>query len=213
MSKGKVKKLILMGIGCAVLLGAAIVYAVLYNHSRLVEPMTMSEYVFSVKDIPMLAAGAVLFLYIIYLIISIFKAALHSKNAAANHTRKLSPYLGFFGFFGFFGLLGFWTYHVQGIIYPFIFFTFFGFFGFFYEGKLSDVLKDELYRENERKAELQAYKTGFVLLFIVIWLIGMGTLSRNVEWCAIFMLIAMSLIYALVLFLSRYLLYRYEKEE
>ena len=37
--------------------------------------------------------------------------------------------------------------------------------------------------------------------------------SRNVEWCAMFMLISVSLIYALVLFLSNYLLYRYEKRE
>ena len=37
--------------------------------------------------------------------------------------------------------------------------------------------------------------------------------SRNVEWCAIFMLISVSLIYGLVLFLSNYLLYRYEKGE
>jgi len=34
-----------------------------------------------------------------------------------------------------------------------------------------------------------------------------------VEWCAIFMLISVSLIYALVIFLSNYLLYRYEKGE
>ena len=32
-------------------------------------------------------------------------------------------------------------------------------------------------------------------------------------WCAIFMLISVSLIYALVIFLSNYLLYRYEKGE
>ena len=72
---------------------------------------------------------------------------------------------------------------------------------------------DKLFLENKRKAEINAYKVGFKLLFIVIWLMAIGMFSRNVEWCAIFMLISVSLIYALVIFLSNYLLYRYEKGE
>lgn len=75
------------------------------------------------------------------------------------------------------------------------------------------LLEDELFLENKRKAEINAYKVGFKLLFIVIWLMAIGMFSRNVEWCAIFMLISVSLIYALVIFLSNYLLYRYEKGE
>ena len=78
----------------------------------------------------------------------------------------------------------------------------------------SDVQKGEnVFQENKRKAQLEAYKIGFKLLFVVIWLMAIGMFSRNVEWCAIFMLISVSLIYALVLFLSNYLLYRYEKRE
>ena len=87
------------------------------------------------------------------------------------------------------------------------------FFSFFFEGKLSHILEDELFQENKRKAQLEAYKIGFKLLFVVIWLMAIGMFSRNVEWCAMFMLISVSLIYALVLFLSNYLLYRYEKRE
>lgn len=78
---------------------------------------------------------------------------------------------------------------------------------------LKENLEDELFLENKRKAEINAYKVGFKLLFIVIWLMAIGMFSRNVEWCAIFMLISVSLIYALVIFLSNYLLYRYEKGE
>ena len=78
---------------------------------------------------------------------------------------------------------------------------------------LSHILEDELFQENKRKAQLEAYKIGFKLLFVVIWLMAIGMFSRNVEWCAIFMLISVSLIYALVLFLSNYLLYRYEKRK
>ena len=77
----------------------------------------------------------------------------------------------------------------------------------------SHIVEDELFQENKRKAQLEAYKIGFKLLFVVIWLMAIGMFSRNVEWCAIFMLISVSLIYALVLFLSNYLLYRYEKRE
>ena len=78
----------------------------------------------------------------------------------------------------------------------------------------SDVQKGEnVFQENKRKAQLEAYKIGFKLLFVVIWLMAIGMFSRNVEWCAMFMLISVSLIYALVLFLSNYLLYRYEKRE
>ena len=99
------------------------------------------------------------------------------------------------------------------LFYFFAFFIFFGFFSFFFEGKLSHILEDELFQENKRKAQLEAYKIGFKLLFVVIWLMAIGMFSRNVEWCAIFMLISVSLIYALVLFLSNYLLYRYEKRK
>ena len=78
----------------------------------------------------------------------------------------------------------------------------------------SDVQKGEnVFQENKRKAQLEAYKIGFKLLFVVIWLMAIGMFSRNVEWCAMFMLISVSLIYALVLFLSNYLLYRYEKRK
>ena len=51
---------------------------------------------------------------------------------------------------------------------------YFGFFFFFFEGKLSHTLEDELFQENRRKAQLSAYKIGFKLLFVVIWLMGMG---------------------------------------
>ena len=170
MSKKQIKRIIFMGLGCAALLIAAVIYSLLYNEGRWVKEMDMSTYVFSPKDIPMLAAGVL-------------------------------------------GFGGFWTYDKYGEIFPFVFFLFFGFFGLFFEGKLSHTLEDELFQENRRKAQLKAYKTGFRLLFIVIWLMGLGMFSRNVEWCAIFMLISVSFIYALVLFLSNYFLYRYEKGE
>lgn len=212
MNKRKIKQLIYMGIVCTLLLVSSSIYAVLYNHSRLVEPMDFSAYVFHIKDTPMILSGILFIAYIIYMVISIIKYGMH-KPVDHTHTKKLSPYLGFLGFFGFFGFAGFWTYSDLGVIYPFLFFTFFGFFGFYYDGKLSNTLRDELFEQNVKTASIKAYKTGFALLFIVIWGIGMGMLSNNLEWCAIFMLISISLIYALVLFLDKYYLYRLEKEE
>ncbi|MDD2978409.1 MAG: DUF3796 domain-containing protein [Hespellia sp.] len=213
MSKRKIKNTVIMGIGLVILIIAGVVYSLLFNDGRWVYETDLSEYVFIAKDIPMLAIGTLIAIYVIYLIVIIFQAAMQKKRADKRYTRRISPLLGFAGFFGFAGLAGFWTYAEAKIIFPFIFFTFFGFFGFFFEGKMSNTLEDELYLENKKRAELNAYKAGFQLLFITIWLVGMGMFSRYVEWCAIFMLIAISLIYALVLFLSSYLLYRYEKGE
>lgn len=213
MSGQQKRKIIFMGIGCVALLIAGVVYSVLFNEGRWVRQMDMSQYVFSAKDIPMLAAGVLIAAYAVYLAAVCIKAAFAGRRAEKAYSRTVSPLWGICGVFGFLGFGGFWTYREFGQIFPFIFFVFFGLFGLFFEGKLSHTLEDELFQENRRKAQLQAYKIGFALLFAVIWLMGMGMFSRNVEWCAIFMLISISLIYALVLFLSYYLLYRYEKGE
>ena len=211
MSKKQIKKIIFMGVGCALLLIVGTIYSLLYNDGRWVKNMDMSEYVFSYKDIPMLVIGALIALYAIYIVIICFKNVFSKNSREKRYSRTISPYWGFCGMFGFLGFGGFWTYYKFGEIFPFAFFIFFGFFSFFFEGKLSHILEDELFQENKRKAQLEAYKIGFKLLFVVIWLMAIGMFSRNVEWCAIFMLISVSLIYALVLFLSNYLLYRYEK--
>ncbi|MDD4371138.1 MAG: DUF3796 domain-containing protein [Anaerostipes sp.] len=213
MSKRKIRNTVIMGIGLVILIIIGVIYSLLYNEGRWIYETDLSEYVFITKDIPMLIIGGLVALYVIYLVINIFQASIQKKQADKRYSRKISPLLGFAGFFGFAGFIGIWTYTESRIIFPFIFFVFFGFFGFFFEGKMSNTLEDELYLENKKRAELKAYKTGFLLLFITIWLVGMGMFSRYVEWCAIFMLIAISLIYALVLFLSSYLLYRYEKGE
>jgi len=213
MPKKQMKRIIFMGLGCGVLLIAGIIYSLLYNDGRWVKEMDLSNYVLSAKDLPMLAVGVLITAYVIYIMVVLVKIAFSKKHKDKGYSRTISPYLGLCGIFGFLGFGGFWTYYEFGEIFPFVFFIFFGFFGFFFEGKLSHTLEDELFQENKRKAQLEAYKIGFRLLFVVIWLMGLGMFSRNVEWCAIFMLISVSLIYALVLFLSNYLLYRYEKGE
>ena len=199
------------------LLGTA--YALAFNNGRFVHDMDLSIYTFQPKDLSMLIPGALLFCYAVYFLYAIWSHAIRlmfTKEPSADghqYSRTVSPHFGWLGFCGFLGFGGFWTYASFGKIFPFIFFVFFGFFGLFFEGKLSHTLEDELFQENRRRAELKAYRIGFVLLFVVIWLMGMGFLSRNVEWCAVFMLASMSFIWGLVLFLSNYLLYRYERME
>lgn len=212
MEKKKIRQLVLTGILCALVLGAASVHSILFNDSRLIKPTVVSEYVFQINDLPMWVALVLTIVYVLYLAGTVFTTIWQNKPLEKKRTRKIHPLLGLLGFAGFFGFFGFWTYSQAGIISPFFFFIFFGFFGFYFEGKLSDTLKDELYEENERKAELKAYKIGFVLLFLAIWAIARGMLSWNLEWCAIFMLSSMSLIYGIVLFLSKYFLYRFETE-
>ena len=213
MTKKKMKQIIFMGLGLVVLLITGIIYSLLYNDGRWVKKMDMSNYAFSIKDMPMLVVGVLIAVYAIYLLIVFVKFSFQKKYQGKKYSRTISPYLGLLGMFGFLGFGGFWTYYEYGEIVPFVFFIFFGFFGFFFEGKLSHTLKDELFQENKRNAQLEAYKIGFKLLFIVIWFMGIGMFSRNVEWCAIFMLISISLIYALVLFLSNYLLKKKKKGE
>ncbi|MBO0412905.1 DUF3796 domain-containing protein [Enterococcus hulanensis] len=212
MSKKKIRNLVVSGIGCVIVLVLATVHSVLYNESRLVKPTVVSEYVFRPQDLPMWIALVVTIVYVIYLVVTLFRVVWRNKSLEKHHTRRIHPMLGLSGFAGFLGLIGFWTYQEFGIIYPCFAFVFFGFFGFYFEGKLSDTLKDELYEENEKKAELKAYKIGFILLFLTIWLIGGGMLAWNLEWCAIFMLSSMSMIFGIVLFLSKYFLYRFETE-
>lgn len=212
MLKKQIKRIIIMSVSTIIISIASIIYSLLFNEGRLVKKMDMSSYVFSLKDLPMIIAGMMVVICAIYIVIVCLKNKFKAKENKQLYSRTISPYLGICGIFGFLGFGGFWTYYRYHLIFPFIFFIFFGFFGFFFEGKLSHTLEDELFLENKRKAELKAYKIGFSLLFIVIYLMGMGMFESNVEWCAIFMLISISLIYALVLFLSNYLLYRYEKE-
>ena len=122
----------------------------------------------------MLVIGALIALYAIYIVIICFKNVFSKNSREKRYSRTISPYWGFCGMFGFLGFGGFWTYYKFGEIFPFAFFIFFGFFSFFFEGKLSHILEDELFQENKRKAQLEAYKIGFKLLFVVICVVGVA---------------------------------------
>ena len=120
MSKKQIKKIIFMGVGCALLLIVGTIYSLLYNDGRWVKNMDMSEYVFSYKDIPMLVIGALIALYAIYIVIICFKNVFSKNSREKRYSRTISPYWGFCGMFGFLGFGGFWTYYKFGEIFPFM---------------------------------------------------------------------------------------------
>ena len=84
MKRGKVKRVILVGIVCVLLLAAASWYSVTYNEARLVVPMDYSTYVFRPQDLPMIAAILVFVAYIVYLVLLLVRAVLSNRNRARN---------------------------------------------------------------------------------------------------------------------------------
>lgn len=215
MKKSKIKTVVILGAIVVVLLAAACLYSILFNDWRLVALMDFSEYVFRPQDLPMILSGALLVLYVIYLCVLFCGAAIAGsrRTRETNTTRKLNPKLGLLGFAGFLGFLGFWSYSAFQDITPFIFFGFFGFFGFFYEGKMSSTLMDERFVENKLRGEAAAHRVTQVILLLTLILLSRGPLLGNLEYNLIAVLIVLSLTYALDLFLSEYLLYRYDRSE
>lgn len=128
-------------------------------------------------------------------------------------TRKINPRLGFLGALGFLGFAGFFSYRVDGTIFPFAFFIFFGFFGFFYEGRMSETFMDERFRENIARARLKAYKITFSIMLVALVILCQGKLFGSLEYTLIAAIITLSLALALGIFLSEYLLYRYDHDD
>lgn len=151
------------------------------------------------------------FTLFILLIFSIVKG--WKQIEKTNTTRKLNPKLGYLGLLGFLGFAGFWTYSHYGIVSPFAFFGFFGFFGFYYEGKMSGTFMDERFRENANRAQLVAYRTTFVMILIALFTLCKGELFGNLEYNLIAGIIVLSFALALGVFLSEYLLYRYDQAD
>ena len=204
--------LALGGVLCAALTGAAVWYDLTYNGGKLVYPI--HSYAFAPADIPMLLAIALDVLYVLYLAFLLVRGIRVQKEhvAKTGRTRRLSPKLGFLGFCGFLGFAGFWTYGALGDLSGFIFFAFFGFFGFFFEGKMSNTLMDERYKENAARAERKALRIGFGIIFFLLIFAGQaGRLTA--ELVAPILIAGIALAVALTIFLSEYLLYRYDYDD
>jgi hypothetical protein len=103
MTKKQMKQVIFMGVGCVILLIAGIIYSLLFNDARWVKNMDMSNYVFSIKDIPMLIVGALIAIYVLYVTVIFFKNAFSKNFKDKNYSRTVSSYWGLCGIFGFLG--------------------------------------------------------------------------------------------------------------
>ena len=101
MTKKQMKQVIFMGVGCVILLIAGIIYSLLFNDARWVKNMDMSNYVFSIKDIPMLIVGALIAIYVLYVTVIFFKNAFSKNFKDKNYSRTVSSYWGLCGIFGF----------------------------------------------------------------------------------------------------------------
>lgn len=215
MKKNKVKNWIGCGVFCVLCLLISSWYAVNFNDSRLVVPMNFDSYEFHIKDLPMIVSILFVCIYAFALLIMFFINTRKEQRQMerTNTTRKLNPKLGFLGLLGFVGFLGFWTYYINGSVFPFAFFLFFGFFGFYYEGKMSGTFMDERFRENAILAQLKAYKITFAIILISLIIFCQGKLWGNLEYTLIAIIIVLSLALAIEIFLSEYLLYRYDHDD
>lgn len=203
---------VLLGLCCAALTAAACWYDLTYNGGRLVYPI--HSYAFRHTDIPMLLAVALDVLYALYLAFLLVRGVRNQKEYVkkTGRTRRLSPQLGLLGFLGFLGFAGLWSYGTWGDPTPFVFFVFFGFFGFFFEGRMSNTLMDERYRENVVRAELKAHQVGFSIIILLLILAGQHSRFK-VELIAPILITGIALTVALTMFLSEYLLYRYDHDD
>ena len=146
-----------------------------------------------------------LLLYRIHFFLSPQSAAEQSPEQNTR-TRRINPRLGWLGLLGLLGILGFFT----GEGFLFLFFWFFGFFGFFYEGKLSNTLRDERFILNQQRACSAACQLGLSLISlsaIFSRYIDDPLLSRS------FLMAMLGLSLAATTFLQPYLLYRYDQLE
>ena len=206
-------------IGCGILCVLSVLlsswYAVAYNDSRLVVPMDFKDYVFDIKDLPMIVSVSLICAYLVALFVMLFIHTGKKQRQAVEScvTRKINPKLGCLGVLGFLGFAGFWTYPVDGTVFPFAFFLFFGFFGFYYEGKMSGTFMDERFRENIARAKLKAYRITFGVMHAALIILCQGKLFGNLEYTLIAAIIILSLALGLGIFLSEYLLYRYDHDD
>lgn len=205
MKRNKMKAIVIPGIICMLILVVSIWYSIRYNESRLIVSTDLETYQFSPKDLPMICSVALTIGYVYYLLVSLGKTSRQQKKKIlqTNRTRRLNPMLGFLGFFGFLGFIGGGWFR----------FVFFGFFGFFYEGKMSSTLMDERFRENKNKAQLMALKAAFAVIILAFIVILVGESFMSMEYLLTVVYILMSLSIALAIFLSEYLLYRYDHDE
>lgn len=74
-------------------------------------------------------------------------------------------------------------------------------------------IMDERFRENIARAKLKAYRITFGVMLAALIILCQGKLFGNLEYTLIASIITLSLALALGIFLSEYLLYRYDHDD
>ena len=87
MKKTKTKITIFLGIICALFMGISTWYTIVFNESRFIVPMDLSEYIFQIQDLPMIISGILLALYILYFVVLLIQAIITNKNNGINFWR------------------------------------------------------------------------------------------------------------------------------
>ncbi|MDE7220672.1 MAG: hypothetical protein K2O45_13815, partial [Oscillospiraceae bacterium] len=73
-------------------------------------------------------------------------------------------------------------------------------------------LMDERFKENAVRAELKAHRAGYTMIFLLLLLMGQAGRFKA-ELVAPALTIGIALTVALTMFLSEYLLYRYDHDD
>lgn len=78
---------------------------------------------------------------------------------------------------------------------------------------MSHVFMDERYKEDKMKAQMTANKTALTIIFLATILLGQGKFMGNLEYTLIAYIMVISFSIGLEIFLSEYLLFRYDHDE
>lgn len=72
---------------------------------------------------------------------------------------------------------------------------------------------DERYKENKMKAGMMANRIALAIIFFAILILGQGKFMGSLDYTLIALIIIVALSIALQIFLSEYLLYRYDHDD
>ncbi len=188
-------------------------FSVNTNNGRLLYPATWTSYYFKMADLPMIVGWSVLSVFFIDLAATLTVHHMATKRDFEKHgkVRRPNPGLGYLGFLGFTGFIGIFTELLYHNAAPFTLFIFFGFFGYFYEEKVSKVLSDERQRVNRREAQAKANGLGFKLQIVVLLVAMAAGMTGHAAVTAAVLTAGISLVCALTIYLTEYLVYRYDK--
>lgn len=213
--KKKRFRLLILGVIAILLFGITAYLSVKTNQGRLLYPATFTDYTFRIADLPLIVGWVVLAVFLIDLVATLTVHHMATKRDFDKHGRVIrpNPKLGYLGFLGFTGFLGVFTELLYRNAAPFTLFILFGFFGYFYEDKITKTLSDERQRINRREAQAKANGLGFKLQILVLILAMLAGMTGHVSIVAAVLTAGVSLVCALTIYLTEYLVYRYDKND